>query len=69
MSNSLFNILEKSMPQNDLTNMVNQFRQFKKNLNGNPKDIVMNMLSSGKISQAQLNQAQQMANQYIDILK
>ena len=70
MSNPLFNMLNGNMPQNNnMANMINQFNQFKQSLQGNPKEIVMNMLSQGKISQAQLNQAQQMANQLRNILK
>lgn len=69
MSNQLFNQLGGNIPNNGMAQMVQQFQQFKKTLNGNPKDIVMNMLSSGQISQAQLNRAQQMANQLRNILK
>jgi len=69
MSNPLFNLIGNTMPQNEMTQMIQQFQQFKQNLNGNPKQIVMNMLSDGKITQAQLNQAQQIAQQYKDILK
>lgn len=69
MSNPLFNILGNAMPQNQMTQMIQQFQQFKQTLNGNPKEIVMNMLTDGKITQAQLNEAQMMANQFKDILK
>lgn len=65
MSNPLFN----QYGGNNMMQMVRQFEQFKQTLNGNPKEIVMNMLNSGQISQAQLNQAQQMANQLRGILK
>lgn len=61
--NPLFNELN---PQN---NMIRQFQEFKRTFNGNPKDTVMRMLSNGQISQAQLNQAQAMANQLKDILR
>lgn len=69
MSNPLFNQLGGNMPNNNMMQMIQQFQQFKQNLNGNPKDIVMNMLTDGKITQSQLNQAQMMANQLKDILK
>ncbi|MBQ0074486.1 MAG: hypothetical protein KBT34_09855 [Prevotella sp.] len=70
MSNPLYNSLAGSMPQNNnMMQMIQQFQQFKQNLQGDPKQIVMNMLSNGQISQAQLNQAQQMANQLRGILK
>jgi hypothetical protein len=69
MSNPLFNVLGGNMPNNNMMKMIQQFQQFKQTLNGNPKEIVMNMLTDGKITQAQLNQAQMMANQLKDILK
>ena len=69
MSNPLYSSLMDSMLPNNQAQMIQQFQQFKSTLQGNPKDIVMNMLQSGRISQQQLNQAQQMANQLRNILK
>lgn len=69
MSNPLFNQLGGNIPNNNILQMIQQFQKFKQTLNGNPKEIVMNMLSDGKITQAQLNQAQMMASQLKDILK
>lgn len=70
MSSPLFNSLGgNTIPNNQMTQIINQFNQFKSTLNENPKDIVMNMLQSGKITQQQLNQAQQMANQLKQFLK
>ncbi len=43
--------------------MLQQIIEFKKNFNGNPQQIVQNMISSGRISQAQVNQYAQQANQ------
>ena len=43
-----------------LTNQLNMFRQ---TIQGDPKEQVMRMVTSGQISQGQLNQAQQMATQ------
>ena len=62
MSNPLFNALGGGMPQgNGPMQMVQQFMQFKQNFKGDPKAEVEKMLQSGKISQQQLNQVQQMA--------
>lgn len=70
MSSPVFNAFGGNSPQgNNMMQIVQQFQQFKQSLQGNPRQIVMDMLSSGKISQAQLNQAQQMANQLRGILK
>lgn len=70
MSNPLFQqISQNMMPNNGMMQMVQQFQQFKNTLNGNPKDTVMQMLNSGKISQADLNRAQAFANQFKGLLK
>ena len=60
MSNHLFNQLNQNSPMS----MVQQFNQFRQQMQGvNPQNMVMDMLRSGKINQQQLNQAQQMAQQ------
>ena len=60
MSNPLYNQLN----QNNPAFIIQQFNEFKKQMQGiNPKDEVMKMLQNGKINQQQLNQAQQMAQQ------
>ena len=70
MSNPLFNALGGGIPQgNGPMQMIQQFMQFKQNFKGNPKAEVEKMLQSGKISQQQLNQVQQMAGQFQNLLK
>lgn len=49
--------------------MLSQFQQFKQGFNGDPKQQVQQMLNSGKITQAQYNQAVQMANMFQQFLK
>lgn len=66
MSNPLYNQLN----QNNPASMVQQFNEFIKQMQGiNPKDEVMKMLQNGKINQQQLNQAQQMAQQFQSMFK
>lgn len=66
MSNSLFNQLNQNSPMS----MVQQFNQFRQQMQGvNPQNMVMDMLRSGKINQQQLNQAQQMAQQMQYLLR
>jgi hypothetical protein len=48
---------------------MNQFNQFKKNFSGNPQQMIQQMLNSGKITQDQLNQAMQRANQLMKLMK
>lgn len=70
MSNPLFNALGGGMPQgNGPMQMIQQFMQFKQNFKGDPKAEVEKMLQSGKISQQQLNQVQQMVGQFQHMLK
>ena len=70
MSNPLFNALGGGMPQgNGPMQMIQQFMQFKQNFKGDPKAEVQKMLQSGRISQQQLNQVQQMAGQFQNMLK
>lgn len=49
--------------------MVQQFQQFKANFHGDPKAEVEKLLQSGKLSQAQLNQLQQMAKQFQSLMQ
>lgn len=59
MSNPLFRELGNKQP-----NMMGDFQKFMQQMQGvNPYQEINKLLSSGKISQAQLNQAQQMAQQ------
>lgn len=56
MSNPLYNAM------NNQQNFIQRFNEFRKNFNGNPQEQVQQLLNSGKVSQAQYNQAVQMAN-------
>jgi hypothetical protein len=59
MSNPLFNALGGSQP-----NMMGDFQKFMQQMQGrNPHEEIAKLLQSGRISQQQLNQAQQMAQQ------
>ena len=70
MSNPLFNALGGGMAQGyGPMQMLQQFMQFKQNFKGDPKEEIQKMLQSGKISQQQLNQVQQMAGQFQHMLK
>ena len=70
ISNPLFNVLGGGMPQgNGPMQMIQQFMQFKQNFKGDPKAEVEKMLQSGRISPQQLNQVQQMAGQFQNLLK
>lgn len=68
MGNPLFNLLGGR--NNGPGNMLQQFQQFKKQMQGvNPQEEVQKLLQSGKISQAQLDKTQQMAQQMQGLFK
>lgn len=67
MPSPLFNQLNPSPMGGN--NLISQFLQFKKTFNGDPKQMVQSMLNSGKISQTQLNQYAQQANQIYNQIK
>lgn len=59
MSNPIFQALGGNQG-----NMMSDFQKFMQQMQGkNPHEEISKLLRSGKISQAQLNQAQQMAQQ------
>lgn len=52
-------------PFGNMQRIMQQFQNFRNTMgNINPQQTVMNMVNSGRLSQAQLNQAQQMARQF-----
>ena len=60
---------------NPLFNMANnnqllqKFQQFKQNFQGDPKQKVQELLNSGRMTQAQFNKLQSMAQQFRRFLK
>ena len=68
MSNPIFNALGGNMMPGN--NMLAQFQQFRKQMQGkNPHEEINRLLQSGAISQQELNQAQQMAQQFQSIFR
>ena len=62
MSNPIFDAMGGNIPGN---NILAQFQQFRKHMQGkNPHEEINKLLQSGAISQQELNQAQQMAQQF-----
>ena len=55
---------------NNFQNTMEQIAKFKKMMQGkNPREVVNNMISSGQINNTQLQQAEQMAKQFMSIIK
>lgn len=67
MPNPLFNILgnsvKQSNPYENMTDFFKQLNEYKKGLNGDPNQILQNMIQSGRIPQDRLNDAINAARQ------
>ena len=69
--NPLFNALgvgQMPVAMGQFQNMVRQFQQFKQSFQGDPRAEVEKLVQSGKISQQQFNQLQQMAGQFQQLM-
>lgn len=60
MSNPLFGMMQNQAPMNGI---IQRFQQFQQMFRGDARTQVQQMLNSGRISQAQYNQAVQTAQQ------
>lgn len=72
MANPLFQALgggQMPGPMGQFQRMMQQFQQFKASFQGDPQQEVQKLLQSGKITQQQLDQIQQMAKQFQTMLK
>ena len=49
--------------------LMQRFQQFKQTVQGDPKQIVQQMLNRGQITQEQFNRASQIANQMMRFMK
>lgn len=54
---------------NQQNGLIQKFQQFRQSFQGDPKAEVMRLVQSGRISQQQLDQLQQMARQFQGMLK
>lgn len=58
---------------NDIINLLTQFKQFQKTMQGkDPKAMLQQMISSGQVSQSQVEQAKEKAeqlSQFLGIIK
>ena len=64
--NQLYQMMQLNGPMTELMQQFNQFRQM---FQGDPRQQVQQMLKSGKVTQEQYNQAVQMAQQVQRFLK
>lgn len=57
------------MLPNNMTAFMQRFQQFQRTFQGDPRQQIQQMLNSGKVTQAQYNQAVQQANQMMQMMK
>ena len=69
MANSIYQQLNNgnNFFQNQ-QNLISQFNAFRKNLQGDPQQIVQQLLQNGQMSQSQYSQLRQMAQQFQQLL-
>lgn len=74
-NNMMNNVMNQNIGNNpmfntfgNMQNFMNQFNQFRNTFQGDPKQQVQQLLSSGKMSQSQFNQLSQMATQLQNML-
>ena len=64
MSNPIFQMMGGGLPNG----IMQRFQQFKQAFTGDPRQQVQQLLNSGRVSQAQYNQAVQMARRFQQML-
>ena len=64
--NSLY---QQMNPSAGLPDILKRFHQFRQMFTGDPRQQVQNLLNSGRVTQAQYNQAVQMAQQLQRMMK
>ncbi len=67
--NPLYTILQGNSQINGQNGLLGQLERFKAMFKGDAKAQVQQMLNSGQITQQQYNQAVQMANELIKMMK
>ena len=68
MGNPLYNQYKQPINDGGLSQIVEQAKQMRKTFNGNPQQVVQNLLNSGRMSQSQFNQLSQIANQVVQAM-
>ena len=72
MGNPFYNRLGGNMQQQQgggMGNLFQQFQNFKRQFQGDPRQQVQNLLDSGQMTQEQFNQLSNMAKMYQNLLR
>lgn len=64
MANPIFQAMGGNMPMNNMVVMMQSFNKFANAFKGNPRETVQGLLNSGRMTQDQYNQLEQMARQF-----
>lgn len=67
MGSPIFNAMNNGRSNNPMQ-MIEAFNRFKNGFNGNAKEEVQKLLNSGKMSQSQYNQLQNMASSFMKMI-
>lgn len=71
MSNPLFSLfggMMQNTPFGNMMNMIQSFTEFRNQFKGDPRQQVQDLLNSGRMSQQQYSQLQEMAKQFQQML-
>ena len=63
MTNPIYQQVGGGVPNSGMAQMIQRFNQFRQAFTGDPRQQVQALLNSGRVSQAQYDQAVQMAQQ------
>ena len=69
MANPLYNQYKQPINDNGLSQIIEQAKQMRKTFNGNPQQVVQNLLNSGQMSQKTFNELSQIAQQVVQSMK
>lgn len=68
MPNPIFNALGGMPQMGNMGRMIAQFNKFRTGFKGDPRQQIQELLNSGRMSQNQYNQLQQMAQAFMQML-
>lgn len=68
MANPLYEQYNQPINDNGLSQIIEQAKQMRKTFNGNPQQVVQNLLNSGQMSQADFNKYSQIAQQVMQFM-
>ena len=68
MANPLYKQYNQPLNDNGLSQIIEQAKQMRKTFNGNPQQVVQNLLNSGQMSQADFNKYSQIAQQVMQFM-